>query len=41
VRSGLVFTLGPAGTAISFADEYLASGGPGVLKRIREATSSQ
>lgn len=33
VRSGLTFTMGPAGPAVSFADEYLASGGPGVLER--------
>jgi len=33
VRSGLTFSIGPDGTATGFADEYLASGRPGVLAR--------
>ena len=34
VRSGLSFTIGSEGRAVSFQDEYLASGGPGVLTRV-------
>jgi hypothetical protein len=34
VRSGLSFTIGPDGMALSFEDEYLANGGPGILTRV-------
>ncbi len=33
VRSGLAFTVGADGIAIGFTDDYLGSGGPGVLTR--------
>ena len=38
VRSGLTFTVGPDGTAISFEDEYLAWGGSGIFSKSAPAT---
>ncbi|CAA9551304.1 MAG: Beta-lactamase class C-like and penicillin binding proteins (PBPs) superfamily / DUF3471 domain [uncultured Thermomicrobiales bacterium] len=37
VRSGLAFTVGAAGAAVGFDDEYLASGGAGTLTRAEGA----
>jgi hypothetical protein len=34
-RSGLVFTVGPNGQASALTDDYLTSGGPGTLVRVR------
>lgn len=32
-RGGLTFTIGPAGTAVAFRDECLATDGPGIMTR--------